>query len=410
MGKKVCLIYAFLILLGITTATGQVLDKKVKMRSISRHIETILEEITRQTGIHFSYPSSLEVLNDKFLPVKDSMLVKELLHEMFNNKGVKYMVWSNQIILKEKVASPVKKTIRGTIISARSGNPVEYAALQVMATSRGTIADEQGNFVMEIDEKIKEGTLKIQALGFQGVSYKIDYLAKFNHHTIYLQPDTFTIPQVEINSPRARQVEMGNKFSLFKNSMYMDTHGQQTALFIPNDENVKGKIKKVNYYLSREGNTNAPFRIRVYGLDTASGGPGVDLLPEILVVKPGAGKGWFTVDIDRYNIRFPENGIFIGMEGVFPDEYNFFYTGNEFVELSELEGETIDEGNVTPENLNYGQQLGYDHGNGNNTWHYSLSRTWFQLPRNNFNVLISADIVIYQERFNFLEFLNFKNK
>jgi len=410
VGKKHCLTYIVLILIGITTIKGQVLEKKVKMKAKSQHIEMILDEISRQTGIYFSYSSSIKVLDKKYTPSGDSMLVKDLLDNIFHDKGVKYMVWSNQVILKEEVIHPVKKTIRGKILSAHSGNPVEYASLQVMGSSRGTIADEQGNFVMEIPTGSKEDMMKIQALGFQAVSYKLDYLTKFSKHTIYLQPDTFSIPQVEINAPVTRSIEMGNKFSLFKNSMYMDTHGQQTALYISNEDKLTGKIKNVNYYLSREGNTNAPFRIRVYALDTVTGGPGIDLLPEILVVKPNEGKGWFSINLSRYNIRFPADGVFIGMEGVFPDEYQFFYTGNEFVELSELEEEVMEENSYIHDNLNYGQQLGFNHRGENNTWHYSLSRTWFQLPKNNFNVLISADIIVYQEKSNFFDFLNFKNK
>lgn len=67
------------------------------------------------------------------------------------------------------------------------------------------------------------------------------------------------------------------------------------------------------------------------------------------------------------------------------------YRGNDFVDLSNPSDHT--ETDKTPLSVSYGQQLGYNRRKGNNTWHYSLGHTWFQLNKRNYNVMISAEVI-----------------
>ena len=152
----------------------------------------------------------------------------------------------------------------------------------------------------------------------------------------------------------------------------------------------------VSYYLSSKGNTNAPFRVRIYECDSVTGRPGDDMLPEIVVVKPNQGKGLFAINISKYNLKVPKNGFFVAMEGIFPDDYDVYYEGTGFSYKSG--NNDSDNEDFTDADLQYGQQLGYTHGSVNNTWHYAVDRTWFQLKKGHFNVMISAGIRVNENK------------
>ncbi len=176
----------------------------------------------------------------------------------------------------------------------------------------------------------------------------------------------------------------------------MDTHGQQTALFIDNARDTAGRVVKVSYYLSKKGNMNAPFRIRIYKKDTATNAPSDDLLKEIVVVKPETNDhGWFDINISRFNVTLPKEGFFVAMEGVYPDDFDNVYTGSDFVTdgLSGARDYEIDDLDL----VSFGQRLGYNRKGENSTWHYSITGEWFQVNKKNFNAMIATEIKFYED-------------
>ena len=214
-------------------------------------------------------------------------------------------------------------------------------------------------------------------------------------HKIFLNRKTYELDPVELNPAAYKTKRLGNFGSWVRGSMYIDTHGQQTALFIENEEKREGYVMAVQYFLSKKGNTDAPFRVRIYSADPTTGKPGKDLLPHMLVVKPEHENGWFTVDVSEFNIRIPEKGFFVAIEGVFPNEYESYVQNSGFVELSEFESEFYDEpdgSDFISESVSYGQRLAYCRKRQNNTWHYSLSHTWFQVEKRHYSAMIGAII------------------
>jgi len=195
---------------------------------------------------------------------------------------------------------------------------------------------------------------------------------------VYLKRKFFVIPEIPVKAKDFKKQKLGNTKRFSFGSMYIDTHGQQTALFIKNKRNIEGRLLSVKYFLSRKGNTYSPFRVRIYAKNKKTGGPGIDLIKEIIIVKPNIKSGWFRVDLSDYDITVPKEGFFVAIEGVYPN-------------LDSQEMKT--QKSSFPNTISYGQRLGYNKKRGKNTWHYSLTHTWFQVTDKNYNVMISAEIL-----------------
>lgn len=365
-------------------------DKRISIVAANITIEQVLEKLGHSECINFSYQSNLKSLNKKITITLNEMPLLQALTEILENSGLTFKVFSNQIIIQSLVTIPKRILLEGRICISGTYDPVPYAGIELKYLHKATIADYDGRFRLEIEDKNLTDTLRISSLNYNVFHIPARGLAGNGQHTLFLTPRVYNLPAIEINDNSLDVEEMGNHKWFRRGSLYIDTHGQQTALFIRNEKKVSGKIISVGYNLSSKGNTNAPFRVRVYECDSLTGRPGDDMLPEILVVKPNKGKGWFHVNIARYNLQIPKNGFFVALEGVFPDDYDVYYQGSEFKGKPDT-SETEDE-DFTDADLQYGQQLGYTHGSTNYTWHYAIDRTWFQLKKGHFNAMISAGI------------------
>jgi len=88
------------------------------------------------------------------------------------------------------------------------------------------------------------------------------------------------------------------------------------------------------------------------------------------------------------------------MEGVFPNDYDFYVQGDDFINISTADEQT-EINDDTPAVISYGQRLGYTKSRkNNNTWHYSLDHTWFQLRKQLFSIMVAADIMVYEKHNN----------
>lgn len=388
------MIRAFLFIL-LLWGTFHMKGQDFLTRNIAVHvkempIKDVLDQISEQNGIYFTYAGNIEAMNKKVSLNLEKVELNKLLTDLFYGEDILFSHYSNQIILKKKPEAVRNYIIRGTILSADTREAVEFASLQLKHSLKGTVAGLNGSFELKVTANDQTDSLSFYCIGYEPRTLSVKHLISMEFHKIYLTPKTLELDTVEISVKKAEIKREGNK-GLPTGSLYLDTHGQQVALFIENKKNVNGKLKNVSFYLSGKGNTEAPFRIRIYGVNDSIGCPGEELLPDIFVVKPGTGRGWYEVDVSKYNIRFPLTGVFVAMEGIYPGDYANL---DQFTSTT-ANGNADKEDDLWEGSLEYGQRIGYNRFNKNTTWHYSVAQTWFQLNKKLFNAMISAEIVVY---------------
>lgn len=299
--------------------------------------------------------------------------------------NIRYISYSNQIILTLADTYPKQLIYRGIVVDIDTREAVSFATLQLKNQQEYVIAGSKGEFEIDIEKNISNDTLVVYAFSYRKLEFPISELSPASPSVIYLQKKDFCLDTIAVK-PKAYSInELGNGGVFSSGSMYIDTHGQQTALFIENSNKQSGKILKLKYKLSDKGNVYAPFRVRIYAPDNENK-PGKDILEDIVIVKPENSHPWFEIDISAYNISVPESGFFVGMEGVYPNNYESFYSEAQFENISELTQ------NITE----YGQRISFNKKNKNNTWHYSLSHTWFKTDKKRFNVMIKAEVKFYE--------------
>lgn len=398
--KILLLIISFCIGIIPVVAQNTVLEKRISVTLKDVPMEKAVEEIAKAADIHVSYPADLFTdCKPVTLEVKNQMLLTAL-NKLFEPYKIAYTVHAGQLIIFPRKTMVVKEyTIKGSFLNEDTQEPVSYATLQIKGKPKGVIADHEGYFEFTLSELELADSLTASCLGYERRTFIPESLLTKPEITIALKTKSVDINPITIQASKytKKYKKEGNRSWFTTGSMYLDTHGQQVALYIENKKHQSGYIRKVSYHLSDKGNVEAPFRVRILELDTLTNAPGKDLLQEILVVQPPhETKGWYDVDLIEYDITIPATGFFVAIQGVFPNDYSSYTNDSGTIERGKRNSKFNDD--FTPKSIHYGQRINYSGKGGRNTWHYSLSHQWFQMEKDNYSVKISAEIGIYSDK------------
>lgn len=360
----------------------------ITVNFVNYSLTNCLHNISNQSGLKFGYRTSLiDTIHNVSFQFETNK-VRKLLDSLLHPLGIDYLYKNKQILLKKRSD---KIRLQGSIISLNDSLAIPYASLSLKGKNSGTISDFKGIYQWELSEKYMNDTIVISSMGYNRKYMIVKEIVTYKPKYLFLEESLIKIDPVVIKKKEFKINNLGNHSNRSVGSLYLDTHGQQVGLHIENKYGTKGLLLSVSFFLAEEGNLFAPFRVRIYTVDSLKGTPGSDVLDEILVAKPNGEKGWFQVDLTNYNISFPEQGFFIALEGIFPNNYEYYSGSDEFIDIKNKNINTPIDNNI-PLSTSYGQQIGYNRKLSDKTWHYSLSHTWFQLPKKQYGVLIKASV------------------
>jgi hypothetical protein len=223
------------------------------------------------------------------------------------------------LILNNKILS---QTISGRVLDAKTLSTAPYSTLEIKGKGIGWVTDSIGNFILEIPKDIisENDTLLIRSLGFSSTEVLLKSVLNNTSIEIKLRPSIFQLDTIIIK-PKANSFIKGVTVEKAKANSGSSEWGQ-VAVYMDNEDEVKGIIQNVSFFISSRGKPKAPFRIRFYERQD-DGSPGRDLIQENIIATPQKGNMWFKVDVSKYKIIVPKEGYFVAMEWIFTDKRIF---------------------------------------------------------------------------------------
>ena len=209
------------------------------------------------------------------------------------------------------------QTINGIIKDSLTGERIAYANI-VLKNGKGTYSSELGIFELEI-KNFDTDTLKVSHLGHESKILPLIKLKNSTEFEVLLKPKTEKLDQVLISSNKIKYTDkllLGDKRE--GNIGVTSLIGYESAIFIDNPKNTRGKLKRIYIDLKKRKNAEyiATLNIKFYELDSINNKPGNLLYNENLYIKPKNKKYRLWIDVKDFEINFPKNGIFIGVEMV----------------------------------------------------------------------------------------------
>lgn len=200
---------------------------------------------------------------------------------------------------------PIFGQISGVVKDSITRLPIPYVTIAVADENFATTAEENGEFSISISEKSKY--LIFSSLGFEQKTVAISKTAE-----VWLKPTALPLDEVVIMKQLGtRQKEIGKSESqiheAFENGPRIDIK------FFP----YRLEYKKTRFLkqvgIVTDSKIEASFKIHIYSVD-ANGNVGAELLDKDFIVSVGEGILRTKFSLEKFNLRMPKQGLFIGFE------------------------------------------------------------------------------------------------
>ena len=206
---------------------GSVFERRVTISYKNQAIEHILEQISWQAGVYFSYDAtSIDPARHVSINVENKSLY-HVLNQLFNPEKFTLRERETQIIITKnapknndvvakKDTIPVKYFfLKGKIIEERRDNPIAYASVSVLNKPIGTISNKDGDFLLKLHPDRIRDTVVISCMGYAQIvlpAYKLLDEDLFVMRTIAIR-----IKEVQVTSVSVERILHNIKENMPKN-------------------------------------------------------------------------------------------------------------------------------------------------------------------------------------------------
>jgi TonB-linked SusC/RagA family outer membrane protein len=149
-----------------TVSSQSVLEKPISISAEQTSVRKLLNQIKNQTGVNFTYSSSMVDVNRKVSCKLESRQLKEFFDDILKPIGIDFKVIDNQQILLYLTPESATQSIAITgRIVGDDNMAIPGATVRVKGSSVGTTANADGKFSLSVPDK--NAVLVISFIGFQ---------------------------------------------------------------------------------------------------------------------------------------------------------------------------------------------------------------------------------------------------
>ncbi|ERI88727.1 TonB-dependent receptor plug domain protein [Bacteroides pyogenes F0041] len=175
--RKMRFSFATALIVGVLgNIPGKVMAQQLKfsLKKEQATIESIIQEIERQSKYTFFYSDNQVRLHKKVSIDVENASIEKILDNILNDTEYKYRIVDNQVIIslsdtfkensRKTLQKEVKQWISGKVTDA-TGEPVIGASVVEKGTSNGTVTDLQGEFVLFVDNNTV--SIEVSYIGYR---------------------------------------------------------------------------------------------------------------------------------------------------------------------------------------------------------------------------------------------------
>ena len=211
---KKSLLISVSILLSVLQLSGQqqdgsVLERRVTIEAKNQPLYTILDQISWQSRVYFSYDATL-VETDAYHSIEAiDLSLYSVLNQLFTPGEYTFTEIENQVIITKKGADgkaflsvpadsiPVKYFfLSGKVAERRRAEPIPFATVSVVNQPVGTITNSDGEFLLKLHPKFIDDTLLISNMGYAQIFIPANKL--LDEDLILMDPVSIRIKEVKV--------------------------------------------------------------------------------------------------------------------------------------------------------------------------------------------------------------------
>jgi hypothetical protein len=199
------------------------------------------------------------------------------------------------------------------ILDYDTNESIPFATIQFNNDENKTIFSTYSNELGFFNPKLNStySTINISCMGYEAITINNN---EFNKDIYYLKKNVIELKEVIVSSKDKIKVGyLNNKKTSDKVGVSI---GLEVAVYISNDFEYETKINSILFNI-RKTNSRVAYRVHLYKPSSDKTYPSIELLNKnnINYIEPNT-KGIIEVNLSDYDIIFPKEGIFVGIEGL----------------------------------------------------------------------------------------------
>ncbi len=218
---------------------GSVFEKRVTINQKNQSLGNILDQLSWQAGVYFSYDASLLNSSKKYNVEANDKSLFTVLNQLFNPSEFKFTELQNQVIISKRTDLKTPKTeindtipvkyffLTGKIIDEKKEEPISYASVSVLNKPIGTITNTDGDFLLKIHPDNIYDTVVISSMGYSQIILPAYQL--LDEDLIRMKQISIRIKEVKVTAISPTQLLKNIRNNLDKN--YSQFPKQMTGFY-----------------------------------------------------------------------------------------------------------------------------------------------------------------------------------
>ena len=204
--------------------------------SRNQTINQVLDEITLQTGYHFTYDASIINGRQKVQFRVTDLLLKKALDSLLSDPQLDYRSIEKNIVIYRKnviAPTPISNTIdraflKGRVVDKRSGKPLPYATIALLETSLGSISNQQGEFSFKLPLDLPDPMMVVSYMGYRNMVLPVTYPVE---EELEIGMEKELVPLQEVIIRYTDPVKLLQEAIQRIPENYLDEHSTMTAFY-----------------------------------------------------------------------------------------------------------------------------------------------------------------------------------
>ena len=187
---------------------NSVLERKITLQVKSETIASVLEKISVQAKVFFSYDAVLIEADKKTDISVTEKSIRETFDLLFDSR-FEYKVMGDQIIITKPAASQLKKkaeeinvrpkiiVFKGKVTDREEKDPLPYSSIYVFRKNIGTVSNNDGEFVLKIPDSMGRDTIVVSCLGYRQQLFPVSELID-KDYPVSLVPNSVQLKEIKV--------------------------------------------------------------------------------------------------------------------------------------------------------------------------------------------------------------------
>jgi len=226
----------------------------------------------------------------------------------------KWRLIINVIILLSASLVFAQPNYKGQILDQQTMEALAYVNIGVMGESIGTVSQLDGGFVIELDDRYDQDSLKFSMIGYKDLTFKVADFKKVMgvENTFHMEQSAATLQEVVVTPENLKLKQLGKKTtsSAMVGGFSSDMLGAEAGVIL--------KVKKSPTYLesfhvhiAKSEYDTIKLRLNFYNLKDKL--PYQKIQKEDIIIIRSIKKGMIDVDLRPFNLVM-EEAFFVSLE------------------------------------------------------------------------------------------------